>query len=244
MNILRFPVNYLLYLSMMFLSACAENPEQRLPLSEFPTPPPDQIGILRKGDSIDIKFPYWGDLDDSQTIRPDGNISLQLVGEVKVDGLTPTQLTEKLKQLYVDKIKNPEITVIVRGLSTRTIYVGGEVFTSGEVELKDKMTVLTAVMAAGGFNKTTAELKNVVIVRFLDDKYYATSLDLEQYLHKPQTEPFFLAAQDIIYVPRTRIVELNQWVEQNISKMIPKTGTTLEATKNTGNMLLRYGYSN
>jgi polysaccharide biosynthesis/export protein len=244
MNVLRFLVRCLFCLSMIFLSACADNPKQHLPLHEFPNPAPDQIGVLRKGDSIDIKFPYWGDLDDSQTIRPDGKISLQLVGEIKVDGLTPTQLAEKLKQLYADKIKDPEITVIVRGLSTRVIYVGGEVFTSGEVELKDKMTVLTAVMAAGGFNKTTAEIKNVIVVRFVNDKYYATSLDLEQYFYNPQSEPFFLAAQDIIYVPRTKIVELNQWVEQNISKMIPKTGVTVETIKTFGDQSLRYGYSN
>ncbi len=228
----------------MFLISCAETPKKHLSIKDFPSPPLEHTGILRKGDSIDIKFAYWGDLDDSQVIRPDGYISLQLVGEVKADNLTPVQLAEKLKQLYADKIKDPEITVIVRSLSTRTIYVGGEVFTSGEVELKDKMTVLTAVMAAGGFNKTTAEIKSVVVVRFIDDKYYATSVDLEQYLHNPQSEPLFLAAQDIIYVPRTHIVEVNQWVEQHIAKLIPKTGLTLETIKNIGDGTLRYGYSN
>jgi len=129
-------------------------------------------------------------------------------------------------------------------LATRTIYVGGEVFTSGEVELKDKMTVLSAVMAAGGFNKTTAEIKSVIIVRFIDDKYYATSIDLETYLYNPQSKPFFLAAQDIIYVPRTRIVEINQWVEQYIAKVLPKTGITIETIKTIGDQSFRYGYSN
>jgi len=231
-------------LNIILLVSCAETPKQYLSPKDFPTPLPDHTGILKKGDSIDIKFAYWGDLDDSQVIRPDGYISLQLVGEVKADNLTPEQLTNKLKQLYASKIKNPEITVVVRGLSTRTVYVGGEVFTVGEVELKDKMTVLTAVMAAGGFNKTTAEIKNVVVVRFLDDKYYATSVDLEQYLHNPQSEPLFLAAQDIIYVPRTRIVEVNQWVEQHIAKLIPKTGIAVETIKTMGDKSFRYGYSN
>ncbi|MEY3218883.1 MAG: hypothetical protein RIT27_240 [Pseudomonadota bacterium] len=229
---------------MLLLLGCAETPKQYFSLKDFPAPPADRIGILRPGDSIDIKFQYWAELDDSQTIRPDGNISLQLVGDLKVDGLTPSQLNEKLKELYKGKLKDPEITVIVRSLGARVVYVGGEVFTSGEVELKDKMTVLSAVMAAGGFNKTTAEIANVVIVRFLDDKYYATTVDLESHFNNPQTEPFFLAAQDIVYVPRTRIVELNQWVEQHIAKMLPKTGVTVEATKNTGNMSIRYGYSN
>lgn len=235
---------FAIYLSLLLLVSCAETPKHYYSLKDFPSPPIDQIGILRAGDSLDFKFQYWPELDDSQTIRPDGNISLQLVGEVKVDGLTPAQLNQKLKELYADKIKNPEITVIVRSLGARAVYVGGEIFTPGEVELKDKMTVLSAVMAAGGFNKTTAELKNVVIIRFLNDKYYATTIDLESYINSPQSEPVFLAAQDIVYVPRTKIVELNQWVEQNISKMIPKTGATLEATKSTGNMSIRYGYSN
>lgn len=235
---------FAIYLSLLLLVSCAEAPKHYYSLKDFPSPPIDQIGILRAGDSLDFKFQYWPELDDSQTIRPDGNISLQLVGEIKVDGLTPAQLNQKLKELYADKIKNPEITVIVRSLGARAVYVGGEIFTPGEVELKDKMTVLSAVMAAGGFNKTTAEIKNVVIIRFLNDKYYATTVDLESYINSPQSEPVFLAAQDIVYVPRTKIVELNQWVEQNISKMIPKTGATLEATKNTGNMSIRYGYSN
>jgi protein involved in polysaccharide export with SLBB domain len=235
---------FAMYFSLLLLVSCAETPKQYYSLKDFPAPPVDRIGILRAGDSLDFKFQYWPELDDSQTIRPDGNISLQLVGEVKADGLTPTQLNQKLKELYADKIKNPEITVIVRSLGARAVYVGGEIFTPGEVELKDKMTVLSAVMAAGGFNKTTAEIKNVVIVRFLDDKYYATTVDLESYINNPQSDPLFLASQDIVYVPRTKIVELNQWVEQNISKMIPKTGATLEATKNTGNMSIRYGYSN
>jgi|JFJP01.1.fsa_nt_gi protein involved in polysaccharide export with SLBB domain len=230
--------------NIVLLISCAETPKQYLSIKEFPIPPVTRTDVLRKGDSIDIKFAYWGDLDDSQVIRPDGYISLQLVGEVKADNLTPVQLAEKLKQLYADKIKNPEITVIVRSLSTRTIYVGGEVFTSGEVELKDKMTVLTAVMAAGGFNKTTAEIKNVVVVRFIDDKYYATSVDLENYLHNPQSDPLFLAAQDIIYVPRTHIVEVNQWVEQHIAKLIPKTGFAVETIKTIGDQSFRYGYSN
>lgn len=235
---------YAIYLSILLLTACAETPKQYYSLKDFPSPPADRIGVLRPGDSIDFKFQYWPELDDSQTIRPDGNISLQLIGEIKADGLTSAQLNQKLKELYANKIKDPEITVIVRSLGARAIYVGGEVFTPGEVELKDKMTTLSAVMAAGGFNKTTAEIKNVVIVRFINDKYYSTSVNLEEHFQNPQSEPFFLAAQDIVYVPRTRIVELNQWVEQNISKMIPKTGATLEATKNTGNMSIRYGYSN
>jgi polysaccharide biosynthesis/export protein len=233
------------YLSVVFLVvACAETPKQYLSLKEFPSLPSDRVGVLRPGDTVDFKFQYWPELDDSQVIRPDGNVSLQLIGEVKAEGLTPIQFNQKLKELYTAKIKNPEITVIVRSLGARAVYVGGEIFTPGEIELKDKMTVLSAIMAAGGFNKTSAELKNIVVIRFLDNKYYATMVDLEAYLNNPQSEPLFLAAQDIVYVPRTRIIELNQWVDQNISKMLPKTGIVIDTTKSTGNATIHYGYSN
>lgn len=237
-------ISYCCIAVILLLTACANISEQYPVSKDFPPPPIDRIGILRPGDSIDVKFQYWPELDDSQTIRPDGNISLQLIGEVKADGLTANQLNQKLKELYASKLREPEITVIVRSLGARLVYVGGEVFTSGEVELKDKMTALSAVMAAGGFNKTTAEIKNVVIVRFIDDKYYATTVNLEEHLLNPQSEPVFLAAQDIIYVPRTKIVELNQWVEQHIAKMLPKTGITVETTRTTGNTSARYGYTN
>lgn len=224
--------------------ACAHT-HTALPIqqhADFPLVSHESGGILRPGDTIDIKFQYWPDMDDSQTIRPDGKITLQLIDDIQAAGLTPQQLDENLTHLYQDKLKDPEISVIVRSLANRLVFVSGEVFTPGEVELKNKSSVLSVIMAAGGFNKSTAELSNVIILRHLDGKRYATSINLHETLTNPESEPFYLTSLDIVYVPRTRVVDLNDWVAQYITKMLPSTGSfSYEITKTMADGSIRYG---
>lgn len=175
---------------------------------------------LTPGDTILIKFAYWPELDQEQQIRPDGMISLQLVGHINVADMTVEALDRRLHELYEDKIKDPEITTIVQSFGNRRAYVGGEVTRPGFIELTDKMTALEAVMAAGGFEKASANLGDVVVVRHLDGKRYAKLVDLDQPVAESGSN-MLLAARDIVYVPRTRIDQVNQWVDQYISRVIP-----------------------
>ncbi len=235
---------YLFALFCLLGSSCTHTHKATLlkDYPEFPQIPPESVGLLRPGDGIDIKFQYWPEMDDSQNIRPDGKITLQMLDDVQAAGLRPDELDEELTKLYQDKLKEPELSVIVRSLANRAVLVTGEVFTPGEIELKTNMTLLEAIMASGGFNKSTAELSNVIVLRHLKGKRYATALNLHNTLIAKESEPFYLASQDIIYVPRTRIIDLNDWVEQYVTKMFPSTGAiTYEVTKSTGNASMRYG---
>ena len=69
-------------------------------------------------------------------VRPDGTITLQLVGKVKAQGKTPEALRNDLLRLYGPELKKPKIEVLVRNKSDRKVYVSGEVKTPGSVELK------------------------------------------------------------------------------------------------------------
>ena len=175
---------------------------------------------LTPGDTILIKFAYWPELDQEQQIRPDGKISLQLVGHINVADMTVEALDQQLDELYTDKIKDPEITTFVQAFGNRRAYVGGDVRHPGYVELTDEMTALEAVMAAGGFAKYSANLRDVVVIRHLDGQRYAKLLDLGQPVANSGSN-MLLAPRDIIFVPRTRIDQVNQWVDQYISRIIP-----------------------
>lgn len=175
---------------------------------------------LSPGDTILIKFAYWPELDQEQPIRPDGMISLQLVGHIYVADMTVEALDERLHELYADKIKQPDITTIVLSYGNRRAYVGGEVARPGFVDLTDKMTTLEAVMSAGGFETATAKLSDVVVIRHVDGMRYAKLVDLAQPVADSGSD-LLVAPRDIIYVPRTRITEVNQWVDQYISRVIP-----------------------
>lgn len=176
---------------------------------------------LEIGDEIEIKFAYWPELNSLQKIRPDGNISLQFIDTVKAQGVSPQDLDDYLTEQYQKYLKDPEINVIVRFLNNRRVYISGEVKNQGPVVLKDKMTPWQAIVEIGGVTEDS-ELRNVVIMRHYNDKYYVTALNLKDVLLDARDQPFYLAPMDVIYVPKTRIAQLNQWIRQNINEMVPQ----------------------
>jgi hypothetical protein len=143
--------------ALLCLSACSHN--KNLPPPPKPFPPQAEIPplVLGPGDVLDIKFRYADELNDNQTVRPDGKITLQMVDEVQAAGLTPLELDAKLTELYSKYLKDPVISVVVRELVSQRVYVGGEVNKPGEVLLAGQLTALQAIMASGGFDKVSAE---------------------------------------------------------------------------------------
>jgi len=177
--------------------------------------------ILGPGDGIEIKFFYNPELNDTQTVRPDGKITLQLVGDVLVRGRTPEELRDHLITIYASELRTLEIVVIVRSLSDRRIYVGGEVNKPGMIAMPGRLTALEAIMEAGGFRIETAKVKNVVVIRHKDGKYAGSLLDFREALEGKEVHPFFLNPRDIVYVPQTTIVKVDQWVDQYLYKLLP-----------------------
>lgn len=176
---------------------------------------------LGPGDTLDIKFFYAPELNESQTVRPDGKITLQLIGDIEVWKKTPADLQNDLMKRYAKELKQPEIAVIIRSLSDRRVFVGGEVNKPGIIAMPGRLTALEAIMEAGGFKMETASLKNVVLIRYMDGKYRGCLLDFDDNLAGKEVEPFFLNPRDIIYVSQTAIVKLDQWVDQYIYKLLP-----------------------
>ena len=202
---------------------CQSKVKQLGPLETKASPP---RVTLEAGDVVEIKFFYTPELNETQTVRPDGKIALQLIGEVEVEGKTPADVRTELLDKYAHSLKDPEIAVIVRSLFNRRVFVGGQVMTPGIVEMPGKLTVLEAIMQAGGFDMQEAEVRNVVVIRHRDRQRYGYSVNLEPALSNTGdgTEPFYLEPQDIVYVPQTEIAKVGQWVDQHINQLIPRTG--------------------
>ena len=219
---IRFGAGIGLMAMVLVMAGCVTTPP---PMADFPTPPEPVIG-LQPGDVLNFQFVYWPELSDSQTVRPDGKVALKLVGDVPVQDQTPDQVRQKLVELYADKIKSPDINVVVQSYDSQRIYVGGEVHNPGVIALRGRMTAMDALFMAGGPLKESAKLKTVVVVRVADGKHVAQSIDLRRTLQEPDSDPFYLAPCDIIFVPRTTIDRVDQWVEQYINKIIPRNATT------------------
>ncbi|HEY1847818.1 MAG TPA: polysaccharide biosynthesis/export family protein [Opitutaceae bacterium] len=155
---------------------------------------------LRAGDVIKVAFPGSPSLDSTQTIRPDGRITMQQVGEVKAAGETPSDLEKELLQKYSSLIVSKEISVSVVS-ATFPVFVSGAVIKPGKVESDHPITALQAVMEAGGFDSSKADTKSVVVIRQLDGQSKNFTLNLQKVLDGKSGESFYLRASDIVYVP-------------------------------------------
>ncbi|MHB8412019.1 MAG: polysaccharide biosynthesis/export family protein [Candidatus Acidiferrales bacterium] len=117
------------------------------------------------GENDVLEIDVWKEKEISRTIpvRPDGKISLPLVGEIQAAGLTPMQLQDDLTQRLKAYIENPEVTVIVGDPRSHQFNVVGEVMRPGSYPLSQSMTVLDAVAQAGGFKDFAKETKVYVL---------------------------------------------------------------------------------
>ena len=112
------------------------------------TQPEYRIG---SGDKLQINVYKESDLTQALQVRPDGRITMPLVGDFAAAGQTPMQLQRKLAESLREYVTNPVVTVMVVEVADRVVYVMGEVNTPGAVPLKGSMTVLQALAVAGGF---------------------------------------------------------------------------------------------
>ena len=124
---------------------------------------------MRPGDELNIVVTQQQDLGNSSTnqspfvVRPDGNVSFPLVGEIHAEGMTVSQFTNVLQQGLSRYIVDPDVSVNISKLGRVRVYVFGEVRKPGAVELEKGHTVIDAIGAAQGFTRDTAKKKIFLI---------------------------------------------------------------------------------
>lgn len=176
---------------------------------------------IRVGDLLDVRFYKTPELNlDRVPVRNDGKISLDLVGEVQAAGLGTEQLAADLAQAYAKELEDPRIAVIVRDFGGQ-VFVGGEVGQPASVKYAEGMTALQAIQTAGGFNDK-ASYENVILMRRTSERYEGYRLFLKQALSGDDyTQDVALQPNDVVFVPKSRVANLNLTVEQYITKNIP-----------------------
>jgi polysaccharide export outer membrane protein len=155
--------------------------------------------VLREGDTVRISFPGAPSLDTVQTIRRDGKITLDMVGEMKAAGLTALELQKQLLKAYYDQLVVKEVTVTVQ-TSAFVVYVTGAVLRPGKLVSDRVETPLEAVIEAG-IDSARSNLKKVVIIRENEGKTEHFILNLHDVMIGKPTVPFTLKSMDKIIVP-------------------------------------------
>ena len=136
-----------------------------------PTGAPTETGITPPADYVigaddQLKIVFWREdsLSGEVVVRPDGKISLALLNDVQASGLTPNQLRESLVGLAAKYVTDPSVTVIVKQINSRKIYITGQVNKPGTYLLNDNMTVLQMLAIAGGLQEW-ADAGSILIMR-------------------------------------------------------------------------------
>jgi polysaccharide biosynthesis/export protein len=138
------------------------SPAAPSPAASTVNPPPGFV--IGPADVLSIV--YWRDKDMSTdvVVRPDGKISLPLLNEITAAGLTPAELRDFLMSESKRYIANPNVTVIVKQINSRKVFITGEVGKPGTYPLDGPTNVLQLISMAGGLTSFTHG-KDVIIVR-------------------------------------------------------------------------------
>lgn len=213
------------------LAACAPNTLHvpPAPLSEMDQQARAHLEneyIIAPGDVLDIKFRYNPDFNElAIPVRPDGRISLQLAPDIRVAGMTPSQLRDMLMKKYSEELRTPEVAIIVRSFAENRAFVDGEVAGVGFVDLSARTTVMRAIEMRGGVRET-ARLSQVIVIRKdFGGKPTATVVDLRKVIDGTDfSQDIRLMPYDIVYVPKSNIARVDKFVLEYITNVIPGLG--------------------
>lgn len=205
-------------------SAC-QVAKQTVPIPPSPTvagQPEDYEYVIQAGDELSLKFFYHSTLNEDVTVRPDGRIALQLVGEVAAAGRTAQELTESLRTSYGTRVVDPEVAVLVRSFGGYRIFVAGEVQKPGEHPLIGGTTVLQSIAQAEGLLDTARLTEVLVIRRNPDMTPHVIAVNLKKVFDgTDMRNDIMLRPYDVVFVPRSRIANVNKFVEQYLTSNIP-----------------------
>lgn len=155
--------------------------------------------IIGPEDSLQVTVWKEPTLSGNFPVRPDGMISLVLVGDLPAAGLTPMALSNDITQRLKKYIQDPVVTVAVLGVNSQRIFLVGEVGKVGPVMLTPGMTPLQAIVTAGGLSQF-ANSKRIYILRTTAGKQQKIPFNYKQAL-KGENAGITLLPGDTIVVP-------------------------------------------
>lgn len=129
-------------------------------LIDYTIGPEDVLGVI-----------FWRDTEMSGdvTVRPDGRITLPLIGEIRAAGLTPEDLKKQIQAAAVKYLSDANVAVVVRQIQSRKVYITGFVTTPGAYPLTGPRTVMQLISLAGGVTEF-ADSNNITIMRTVNGK--------------------------------------------------------------------------
>jgi polysaccharide export outer membrane protein len=173
-----------------------------VPPADVPAGVPLPAGyVIGPEDVLDVVF--WRDKDMSAevSVRPDGRITLPLINEVQAAGLTPEQLRETLTSAAAKFVEEPNVSVVVKTINSRKVFITGQVSKPGVYALTAPTTVMQLIAMAGGLLEF-AESKKIIVMRSENGRPVAYPFNYKDVLNRKNLKQNIeLKPGDTVVVP-------------------------------------------
>src|SRR5689334_310644 len=150
-----------LAISLLILPVAARAQNQRPP--RLTTVTEDRYR-LQPGDVLDVQFRYSPEFNQTVTVQPDGYISLEITGDLKVAGFTIEETRQAVLRQASKRLADPVAAIVLKEFQRPYFIVAGEVAAPNKFEMRERVTALQAIMLAGGMEET-AKSSQVVVFR-------------------------------------------------------------------------------
>ena len=170
---------------------------------------------LQANDVIDIMYRYTPEFNQTATVEPDGFVSLQLIGGVKLGGLTLDQAHAVVFERASAHLRTPQVSVLLKDYDKPHFVVSGEVKSPGRFDLRGRTTAVEAIAMAGGVISASAKHSQVILIRRIAAAEGETRLlNLKRMMQAPQSaEDVTLRPGDMLIVPQNKVSKIERFVK-------------------------------
>ena len=151
-------------------------------------------------DVIEVSVYQEKELSVVVPVRPDGKVSIPLIGEMLASGKTATELQKEIALRYAKFISEPAVTVVVKEVNSPKVSVVGEVKNPGMYKIKDRATVLDAIAMAGGLTEYAKKGKVTLIRVSISGETSRVKVNLDDQIKGKRGDPVYIQPYDKIWV--------------------------------------------
>jgi polysaccharide biosynthesis/export protein len=169
---------------------------------------------LQPGDVLEVQYRYSPEFNQTVTVQPDGYITLEIGGDLKVAGFTIEETRQAILRQASKRLQDPVATIVLKEFQKPYFVVAGEVATPGKIEMRERVTAIQAIMLAGGMKETAKSSQVVVFRKINSDIAEVKLLNLKSIRRTSDLEnDLTLQAGDMVFVPRDRISKIERFMK-------------------------------
>lgn len=172
------------------------------------------VYTLHVGDEISLNYRFTPEFNQTVTVQPDGNIVLDVVGAVRVAGMTIEQAHDEIIKLASVQLNKPVLSITLTKFEQPYVVVAGEVDRPGKIDIRENTTALQAILLAGGFKDSAKDTKVILFRRINGDMAEVRPLNLHNVKkHADLERDTELEPGDMLLVTRNKMEHLSRFMK-------------------------------